>query len=567
VPIDTEDFAIEPARLVRRPLTIPRRYVTLGRLETVFAILLTCLVIYFQVRFYLGAGGLWRDETNSINLATVPRIGDIWYHLDGDSFPLLWFYVLRAWAWLGLAETDMGVRSLALLISLTSLVVIWVLSVHLGFKKPLFTLALLGLAPVFIRTTGSNRAYGFGILLILLACFSMWRFINRPDQRSFASAILLALLAVHCVYYNLLLLSGLTIAGIGICLRNNWKRRAMALLTVEAVCALSLAPYILTVQKQHDWSGLVSARIGLLEVWNAFYQAIGTPVELTAWIWTELFALCIVGMALNKFIPVLNRSQRSIPDPQLFMVVSASLSVLFLFPFLWALHYVVRPWYFVGVLPFFGLAIDAASHHLCRMNPKIGFFRLAVVSAAVAIAVIPAASAIQARQSNVDLAATKLIPLATKHDLIIVNPWSYGVTFDRYYRGEAPWVTVPPVRFIKYDFVRVLAESMATDRPLDDLLERIEATCRSRGRIFLVTALEMPGGDPNEAVLPTRKFVGNWQLIRFLNTCTARVRLALNRNAKLATVYSLADGRNVNPEEHVRIEVWLPLELPARLRR
>jgi hypothetical protein len=35
------------------------------------------------------AGPLWRDETNTFNLAHMPSLRDIWHNLQFDSFPLL----------------------------------------------------------------------------------------------------------------------------------------------------------------------------------------------------------------------------------------------------------------------------------------------------------------------------------------------------------------------------------------------------------------------------------------------------------------------------------------------
>jgi hypothetical protein len=48
-------------------------------------------------------------------------------------------------------------------------------------------------------------------------------------------------------------------------------------------------------------------------------------------------------------------------------------------------------------------------------------------------------------ESNAKTVARNLEQHAGPHDLIVVNPWTYGVTFNWYYRGIAPWVTVPRI--------------------------------------------------------------------------------------------------------------------------
>ena len=52
------------------------------------------------------------------------------------------------------------------------------------------------------------------------------------------------------------------------------------------------------------------------------------------------------------------------------------------------------------------------------------------------------------RQTNMDLIASVLRERADAHDLIIVHPWTFGVSFDRQYSGPTPWTTVPPPRTI-----------------------------------------------------------------------------------------------------------------------
>ena len=43
----------------------------------------------------MNAGPLWRDETNTFNLARMPSFRDIWNNLRFESFPLLWPLVVR----------------------------------------------------------------------------------------------------------------------------------------------------------------------------------------------------------------------------------------------------------------------------------------------------------------------------------------------------------------------------------------------------------------------------------------------------------------------------------------
>ncbi len=56
------------------------------------------------------AGPLWRDETNTFNLAYMPSLRDVWHSLQFESFPLLWPLLVRGCGMLGLTGGDMGIR-------------------------------------------------------------------------------------------------------------------------------------------------------------------------------------------------------------------------------------------------------------------------------------------------------------------------------------------------------------------------------------------------------------------------------------------------------------------------
>jgi hypothetical protein len=56
---------------------------------------LTAAWLVFHIRFFFHAGGLWRDEVNSVDLSNSTRISDVVNNLQYDSFPLLWHLILR----------------------------------------------------------------------------------------------------------------------------------------------------------------------------------------------------------------------------------------------------------------------------------------------------------------------------------------------------------------------------------------------------------------------------------------------------------------------------------------
>src|SRR5207249_773214 len=52
------------------------------------------VAIVLHIRFLGHANALWRDEINSINLASMPSLADVWRFSEFDSFPLFISFVV-----------------------------------------------------------------------------------------------------------------------------------------------------------------------------------------------------------------------------------------------------------------------------------------------------------------------------------------------------------------------------------------------------------------------------------------------------------------------------------------
>jgi hypothetical protein len=78
-----------------------------------------------------------------------------------------------------------------------------------------------------------------------------------------------------------------------------------------------------------------------------------------------------------------------------------------------------------------------------------------------------------------DLIADVLRERAAPRDLIIVHPWTFGVSFDRQYSGPTPWTTVPPLadhRFHRYDLFKA---KMVLENPAQPVRDQIATTLRA----------------------------------------------------------------------------------------
>src|SRR6266568_1751324 len=96
--------------------------------EAVVALAGTVFSATLLVLTAMYAGPLWRDETNTINMAQMPSLKELWGNLPCESFPPLWLLLLRGCGWLGLAGNDAGIRVLGLYVGLFFLASLWLCS-------------------------------------------------------------------------------------------------------------------------------------------------------------------------------------------------------------------------------------------------------------------------------------------------------------------------------------------------------------------------------------------------------------------------------------------------------
>jgi hypothetical protein len=146
--------------------------------------------------------------------------------------------------------------------------------------------------------------------------------------------------------------------------------------------------------------------------------------------------------------------------------------------------------------------LDLIASVLCTAN-WLRVARLTVATGALVLAPFADWSAINERQTNVDLAAETVTARAAPSDLIVVVPWQFGIPFQHYYRGVAPWVTIPNIsdhRIHRYDLFKA---KMLSDHPIDDLTDNIRDTLVRGSRVWFVGGLNLPRPEEGPMILPT----------------------------------------------------------------
>lgn len=487
----------------RLPFCIPRRIVlsplgdrtaettaTPARWEWTAAIGLTVAVAALHAVRMLHAGGLWRDEAGAARLAMMPTVREMFGLFQHEAFPLLFPVTVRTWMAV-VGGGDAALRAFGLLVGLALVGVLW-WSARVWRTVPLLSLALAGLSVPVLIYGDSVRGYGLGSVLLLLMFGLLGRSLaTAPPVAILAALPVVAVACVQVVLSNSALLGALCGAAIVVAaIRRRWGLAAW-IFGSGALAALSLLPYAASLAAaRRQWSMIVTYPIEMIRIWHGFQETVGPRLVLGGWL-----VLLGVGLAV-----VLIRRQ----DVTLF----AALTILFALVadgvFLKTLGYRPRAWYYVPLLALLAGALDAVWAR--SGGRRLGAVRAAAVVLVIGAGCVPLWHQATLRQTNVDLVAARVAASAAPDDLVVVNSWYYGVSFNRYYTGPARWETLPDIpdhRVHRYDLLKA---RMVSRSPIDDVLRTIATALRDGHRVWLVGGADWPR--PGEAVqaLPPAPF-------------------------------------------------------------
>jgi hypothetical protein len=477
------------------------------KLEWIVACALTVLAVSLHVAHFLHAGGLWRDEAAAVALATQPSFGAVFESFPHEAFPLVFPLAVRTWVAVT-GGSDSALRVFGLLVGFCILGALWWNAWRVQRRPPLVSLALLGFCPSLFVFGDSIRGYGLGTLFLLLAFGALAGGLVRPSRNGKLVALVFALLAVHCLIPSWVLLGALVAAAAAVHLwRRRWREAALVV-GIGAVAALSLLPYAGPLSRARDWNVVVRSPspVDFDSLWGGLVGAASTPLPAVQWAWLLALGLAIFAgyrtVRFGRVPPEGESGAEPERDLALFTLLTMFLGTAACFLFLAALGYDPRPWYYLPLLALLGSATDLAIPAL-TISPER---RLGVSAVALGLGialVLPAWRAASVRQTNVDLVAAAVLRGVQPGDLVLVNPWYDGISFARYYRGRAPWLTLPEItdhRFHRYDLFK---SRMAAPRPIDDVMEAIGASLGGGHRVFVVGGIHfMRPGHPVPALPP-----------------------------------------------------------------
>lgn len=521
----------------------------LDRVERNIALILTAVIAIIQVFFAFHAGGLWRDEVNTVALATMPSISQVWENLEYDSFPLLWILFVRTFTFVGL-DTDIAFRLLGCSVGLGSLAALWYNARLLGYSVPLLSLSLLGFSSTMLLWGGSMRAYGIGSLLGLLTLAMVWRLTSRLTIGRAVICAVVAIGSVQALYYNAILVFAFIISGVVVSLSNKHWRRAATLFAIGIISAVSILPYIPTVRAVRQWNEIFSTtNFTPLFFWHKLSGALAASGPFLQWVWVIL----AIG-AIFSAVEALRRSKTK--SASLYSGIALLVAASAYYIFLWVLSYPTQPWYYLALIAPAAVLIEGSMTSWAKART----WRFARIGVSLGIAFwsfLPLLGTAGIRLTNIDLVAEHLQSRSKHGDLIVVSPWYYGVTFQRYYNGNAEWITLPSLTDHAVHRYDLLKAKMESNNPIDSTLEEVAETLKSGNRVWIVGHLSYPSPETTLNILsPAPNDEVGWNEGAYLRSWSMQVGQLLQSRATRAEQLPHIGGQNVSPYENAKVVVF-----------
>ena len=490
--------------------------------EWLFAAVATAVIVYRHWINLRAAGGLWRDESHTAELAQLPALSDIVANLHWDSFPILSTALLRGWCYLPGGSTDEGLRWFGILVGSGIVASLWWLARRAHGGPPSIALLLWGMNPIAVRFGDSVRPHGLGLLWIALVWTAISNLVpptsarrggdapepddapveSRPGWLRWLLAGLLAIAAVQTLYPNAVILAALLAAASVATILARRAPRVLGLVAVGAVAAASLLPYIPSIRTASQWSAVSDAKTGgLLGDFGTMYEALKFPGPLFTVICPVLPVLLIAATVLT-WLTRKSRVSQARRFGSLFALLGGLLGCAGYFTLIARSAFLPQPWHWLPVV----LLVALVAEQILGGWRWFAALRSGLLLAAIWSSASVNQWLLDAPFTNVDIVARQLTEAARPNDLIVVEHWYWGVTFDRYYHGSAPWVTIPPMRVINLHRYDLLQQQLQNPDATVPIREQIAATLRAGGRVWLVGNLpRLTDVEPEFAALRREK--------------------------------------------------------------
>jgi Ca2+/Na+ antiporter len=231
--------------------------------------------------------------------------------------------------------------------------------------------------------------------------------------------------------------------------------------------------------------------------WPKAAETLGSPLPGGGWIWLILLTAALVIGLWAMFRKPTTTEQIANDDRLLFALMALLLGMICYAGFLRVLSYSTKPWYYVVLVAFVATCVEMIVSSAKRKENAL-LTRSACSLLLMGASFVPALHWLEDRQTNIDIIAAKLAKTTTPDDLIVINPWIYGISFRHYYHGATPYVTFPPMKDLRTHRVDIAKRQMMSVQPMAPVLRRMAEVLQAGHTVWLIGGLNYvsPGRRP-----------------------------------------------------------------------
>jgi hypothetical protein len=272
-------------------------------------------------------------------------------------------------------------------------------------------------------------------------------------------------------------------------------------------------------------------------LWNGLVDAVAArssanpdgPNGPQIWIWIGLLFVGIivavtmqrtrVGQTPKPEVASKSTNQRR-SDLALFCVTNVVVAIVAYFGFLLKLQFFMQPWYYVEILILCAISLDGILGASWPTLRPWGLVRIGFLVMMMILNAGPAWAEAHTRRSNLDLVAAFLTGNARAGDLIVIQDAWESITFNRYYRGQAQWLSVPPIDSHEVHRIDLVIAEMNEPKAMTPVLRAITNALISGHHVWLVGSIPIarwqdapPGATPlppRPSEMPTRWWMGSY---------------------------------------------------------
>ena len=532
-----------------------------GRFKWMLLLLLVGWVIYLHLFRLNFAGGLWRDEISSLDVAAAATWKAFCLGQSHDSFPLFNVFLLRIWLFLGngslvdAAANDSHVRVFGMLGGLALVASLFWNATRVFKSLPIISLAFFAASPSVIQWGDSVRAYSLGSALSVLLFGTMWRLIRKPTLLLYCVSSVFAIVSVWTLYGNaFFVLSICGAAGAVAATRRDWKLFG-AIIGIGMLSALSLGLNLPIFRELTSIKEGVSQFITFPLIMESWWTAWTEPFLWMGYIWLLLVGLALF-LALTKILrPIANQLAKNEREQGLYVSMTLLVSIGGFLFYLFVVDVPPQVWYF---LPIGGLISAAFDSLWPLLGKQRNLFSVLLILALILVGATAATTlkALKQKQTNIDIVAAQIEGRASASDLILVAPLYQASTFARYYSGPATIQVWPPHKpeQLAYQRIDVMLSAIYSEKEaILPLWDEMGKTLRSGGKVWIAgDIVVVPADRPPPWVKPGTLFPGQSLVGPYLYTWGAQVFYFLANHAKSASVTDKFDITHVNRWEAIQ---------------